>query len=86
MNIILVSIIVATFSVATLALAIYGVHLYLLLWLFRRRVGGKKREQSAIVKAYTHDRSPDQWPFVTTQIPIYNEQETIIDRIRSRLS
>ncbi len=75
MRIAVLSIIVATFSVATLALTIYGTHLYLLLWLFRRRVRDKRLQQHDIVEAYPHGRTPDRWPIVTTQIPIYNEQD-----------
>ena len=68
-------IVFATFAVATLALATYGIHLYVLVYLFRRRVVGKRREHREIIEAYRRDRTDDRWPSVTTQIPIYNEKD-----------
>ncbi|MCH7884806.1 MAG: glycosyl transferase family 2, partial [Planctomycetes bacterium] len=65
--------VLAIFLLATLALAIYGLHLYVLLYLFRRRVTGRQRLQSEIIEAYHRDQPPDRWPIVTTQIPVYNE-------------
>ncbi len=64
-----------TFSVATLALAVYGLHLYVLLALFRRRAAEQQRRQLETIEKYQAARSPEGWPVVTTQIPIYNEQE-----------
>ncbi|UCC31572.1 MAG: glycosyltransferase [Phycisphaerales bacterium] len=61
------------FLVATLTLAMYGLHLYLLLFLFRRRVKDRKRQQRDIIAEYQKTRAEDSWPVVTTQIPIYNE-------------
>ena len=65
------------FVVSTLALAVYGLHLYVLLYLFRRRVAGKREEQRRTIDAYAHDRQSHDWPVVTTQIPIYNEKDVI---------
>lgn len=65
--------VLAVFLLATLALAMYGLHLYVLLYLFRRRVTGRQRLQSEIIEAYRRNQPPDRWPIVTTQIPIYNE-------------
>ncbi len=72
---VLLWIVVVAFAVATLALATYGFHLYVLLMLFRRRVGGRRRQQFDIIEAYQKDRPEDCWPVVTTQIPIYNESQ-----------
>ncbi len=66
-------VVLAAFSVATLALAVYGFHLYVLLVLFRRRVGERRRQQSAVIQAYPKDGPGNPWPVVTTQLPIYNE-------------
>jgi len=69
------------FSVATLSLAMYGLHLYVLLYLFRRRASSKRRAQREIIEAYQSD---GKWPIVTTQIPIYNESHValrIIDAV-----
>ncbi len=65
------------FVVSTLALALYGLHLYALLYLFRRRASQKNNEQQRTIETYEKDRKPDDWPVVTTQIPIYNEKDVI---------
>ena len=64
-----------TFAVATLALAVYGIHLYVLLCLFRRRAASRREAQQAIIRTFRECRCDDQWPVVTSQIPIYNESE-----------
>ncbi len=77
---------IATFALATLALTTYGLHLYMLLFLFRRRVRAKRQQQRDVVEAYQRERKPADWPLVTTQIPIYNERdvaERIIDAVAS---
>jgi len=61
------------FAVATIALAVYGIHLYVLVWLFRRRERDKRAQQAAISEDYLARVPLDDWPHVTTQLPIYNE-------------
>jgi len=68
------------FYTATIALAVYGLNLYALVFLFRRKAATKRREQQEIIAAYHHDRAPDHWPVVTTQIPIYNERD-VVERV-----
>ena len=63
------------FAVATLALAVYGIHLYVLLCLFRRRAASRREEQRAVIQAYQECSGDDRWPVVTSQIPIYNESD-----------
>lgn len=62
------------FLISTLALAIYGVHLYVLLYLFRRRQRGVRAAQAATIEGYANTVAKD-WPIVTSQIPIYNERD-----------
>ena len=64
---------VTIFAIASSALVVYATHLYVLLLLFRRRAPAKRKQQRDIVEAYRRDRRDDEWPVVTTQIPIYNE-------------
>ena len=64
-----------TFAVATLALAVYGIHLYVLLCLFRRRATSRREAQRAIIQKYQECTKNDRWPVVTSQIPIYNESD-----------
>lgn len=63
------------FAVSTIALSIYGLHLYVLVYLFRRRVGSVRESQRETIEAYGRDRPDERWPIVTTQIPIYNEKD-----------
>jgi len=68
------------FVIATASLAVYGLHLYVLLILFRRRVDPIRKRQAEIIEKFVSGRSADAWPGVTTQIPIYNEAD-VVERI-----
>lgn len=80
MHSVLVWLILLTFCVATLALAVYGLHLYVLLVLFRRREGAQRQMQAETIEAYLRDIPRKDWPYVTSQIPIYNEAD-VADRV-----
>ncbi len=67
--------VIAGFVVATGALAIYGLHLYVLVWLFRRRQGNVRCEQAEVIERYRATTADERWPMVTTQIPLYNEKD-----------
>lgn len=63
----------AVFAVATIALALYGLHLYVLVYLFRRKERATRSRQQAIIADYVARIPADAWPMVTTQLPIFNE-------------
>jgi len=65
------------FSVATLALALYGIHLYALTLLFRRRAVRHRAVQQATIESYSRRMADQDWPTVTTQVPIYNEADVV---------
>jgi cellulose synthase/poly-beta-1,6-N-acetylglucosamine synthase-like glycosyltransferase len=69
---------VGLFMLSTLMLSVYGLHLYVLLYLFHRRCRGKTAEQKAFVQRYIAETSDSDWLGVTTQIPIYNEADVAI--------
>lgn len=73
-------IVVGLFAVATGALAVYGLHLYVLLLLFRRRAKEVRANQRTIVETYQNRTADGDWPVVTSQIPLYNEMD-VADRI-----
>src|SRR5512136_2543052 len=75
--------ILTVFLVSTGALAIYGVHLYVLLYLFRRRSRGKTADQHAFIEHYLGTVPPEEWLGVTSQVPIYNEAEVAVRVIRA---
>lgn len=68
-------IVLAIFTIATLALSTYGMHLYVLLLLFRRRRDPVRLRQAEIVEAYGSAQPQADWPVVTTQIPLFNEKD-----------
>ena len=75
MNHILEILVVAAFMASTAMLALYGVHLYLLVYLFRRRAKGKVADQRAFVARYRAETPDEAWLGVTSQIPLYNEAD-----------
>jgi cellulose synthase/poly-beta-1,6-N-acetylglucosamine synthase-like glycosyltransferase len=68
------------FVLATSALATYGIHLYVLLWLFRRRSRDTRSDQKRIIAEFCSGTDDAEWPVVTSQIPLYNEVD-VADRI-----
>ncbi len=59
----------AIFAALMIGPALYGLHMYLLMFLAGRR----RRHVRAMQRAVRADYRPRVWPRVTTQIPIYNE-------------
>ncbi|MCA9244655.1 MAG: glycosyltransferase, partial [Phycisphaerales bacterium] len=62
---------------------IFGAHMYVLIWLSRRRDGLLARQRETIASFQVTATDTD-WPVVTTQLPIYNEVavvERLIDAV-----
>lgn len=72
--------ILALFFFSTSMLALYGLHLYALVYYFRRRFRGVREKQREIVTQFFNETPADSWPGVTSQIPIYNEAD-VADRV-----
>jgi cellulose synthase/poly-beta-1,6-N-acetylglucosamine synthase-like glycosyltransferase len=68
-------VLVGLFTISTAMLSLYGLHLYVLLYLFHRRRRQKIIEQKTFIDRYLSDIPESQWLGVTTQIPIYNEAD-----------
>jgi len=68
-------VILALFLGSTAMLALYGLHLYILVYLFRRRKRQKAIDQRAFVARYLATTPRHEWLGVTSQIPIYNEAD-----------
>lgn len=64
---------VGLYGVAAAYLILYGLHMYVLTGLFRRRYAPVGRAQVARIDWYSAERPDADWPFVTTQIPLYDE-------------
>ncbi len=72
MNPFLIWLVVLTFGMATGCLAVYGLHLYVLLFLFRRRSKEQRASQHDIIESFA-SRPDSDWPVITSQIPLFNE-------------
>ena len=64
-------------------LMIYGLHLYVMLGLFYRRQKKCRREISEKIKNFYSSTANNELPFVTIQLPVYNEGEIVLRLIRS---
>lgn len=65
--------VLAMYGLASLYVIFYGLHTYLLIWLFHRRRTGRREAQRERIKVYRARTPEGEWPIVTTQIPLYNE-------------
>lgn len=63
----------ALFLLVMILPGVYGVHLYALMLLARRKLRPTRARQQRIIERYVRRTPEDRWPLVTTQIPIYNE-------------
>jgi cellulose synthase/poly-beta-1,6-N-acetylglucosamine synthase-like glycosyltransferase len=79
-NVLVNWVVLTFFLIATGALAIYGLHLYVLVWLFRRRARQVRAAQRETIETFQRSVPDKQWPVVTTQIPLYNEVD-VAERI-----
>lgn len=52
---------------------LYGLHLYLLVYLAHRRRAGIRDLQQQAIARFSQNRADEAWPKVTTQLPIFNE-------------
>ncbi|MBK9121388.1 MAG: glycosyltransferase [Phycisphaerales bacterium] len=64
---------VVFFALLVAVPSLYGFHMYLLLYLAHRRRASVRAEQQACIAHYQQSVPDEQWPLVTTQIPLYNE-------------
>lgn len=63
------------FITSTIVLAIYGAHLFVLLWLFLRKHREAVCRHQQVMEDFRRTRGGEGWPIVTSQIPIYNEAD-----------
>jgi Glycosyltransferase like family 2 len=76
-------IVVGFFALSTVALASYGLHLYVLVFLFSRRSKAVRARQADVIRRFREQARDDDWPLVTSQIPIFNELDVAERIIRS---
>ncbi|MCG3126464.1 MAG: hypothetical protein CHACPFDD_01300 [Phycisphaerae bacterium] len=64
---------VAAYLLLTVIPAIYGVHMYVLLYLSARKASRVRTRQRRTTRTFQRHTADQAWPIVTTQIPLYNE-------------
>ncbi|MCB9853935.1 MAG: glycosyltransferase [Phycisphaerales bacterium] len=64
---------IALYFSAAIFVIVYGLQMHVLTWLFSRRWREQSQLQQCRIDWYRTDRPENAWPFVTTQIPLYNE-------------
>lgn len=72
--------IIGLYALATIALASFGLHLYVLGYLCARRSTHVRAKQRELIEDYLAKTPDSEWPVVTSQIPIYNEA-TVAGRV-----
>jgi cellulose synthase/poly-beta-1,6-N-acetylglucosamine synthase-like glycosyltransferase len=65
------------YVVCTVLLMTYGFHCYIMLGLFYSKQKKSRKKIEKTVKEYLDNTSPEDYPFVTVQLPVYNESEVI---------
>lgn len=72
--------ILSLYALTSFGLAVYGLHCYLMIFLFLKRQKSKRREIQKIIDDY-HQVTPEKdLPFVTIQLPFYNEK-SVVERV-----
>jgi cellulose synthase/poly-beta-1,6-N-acetylglucosamine synthase-like glycosyltransferase len=75
MDTVLTYAVVILYALASLGLMLYGGHCYLMTYLFLRRQRQSRRQIQQEVEGYNRGRAAAAYPFVTVQLPIYNEMD-----------
>jgi cellulose synthase/poly-beta-1,6-N-acetylglucosamine synthase-like glycosyltransferase len=68
------------YCISSIMLFIYGINCYIMVFLFIRRKKKALAEHAQIYKDFWEGRKPDELPVVTTQLPIFNE-ENVVERL-----
>jgi cellulose synthase/poly-beta-1,6-N-acetylglucosamine synthase-like glycosyltransferase len=76
--------ILITYLLACFILMVFGLNCHVMIYLFRRHLSQRRLEDRRVIEAFHAHGSPRDLPFVTSQIPLYNElnvAERIIDAV-----
>jgi cellulose synthase/poly-beta-1,6-N-acetylglucosamine synthase-like glycosyltransferase len=80
---IILTVALGLYLIATFWLHIYGLNSYLMVALFLRSKRKRLEEDGAILDTFWATKSDSDLPVVTTQLPIYNEQNVVERLLRS---
>jgi cellulose synthase/poly-beta-1,6-N-acetylglucosamine synthase-like glycosyltransferase len=62
------------FALLAIVPALYGLHMYVLMVLAARKARAMRRRQAEVIDEFARETRDEDWPAVTTQIPLYNER------------
>ena len=68
---------------ASILLLVYGMHCYVMLALFLRKQKRKRRDINELIERFWQENKIAELPFVTFQLPVYNEAEVIERLVKS---
>jgi len=71
------------YILASVMLMVYGVHLYVMLGLFYRKQKRCRAEIEKKIDEFYVRNSAEYLPFVTIQLPVYNESDVVVRLIKS---
>ena len=77
MSIMLMNIFFYLYMVIALILMLYGMHCYIMLYHFYKKQKECRRNIDNTVRMFEENNKPEDYPFVTIQLPIYNEREVV---------
>jgi cellulose synthase/poly-beta-1,6-N-acetylglucosamine synthase-like glycosyltransferase len=83
MNEIMYISVISIYLIASFLLMIYGLHCYIMIILFMRRQKQVRAAADLRVEDYNQSRSSAEYPFVTIQLPVYNEPMVVERLLRS---
>lgn len=76
-------VLLGAYALGSLGLMGYGIHCYVMAYLFLRRQKAMRSRIQAEVEAFQANRPAADYPVVTIQLPVYNEKEVVDRLIRS---
>ena len=79
-------VLLGAYALTSAGLMLYGLHCYFMIYLFVRRQKACRAEVEADVRRYHDGRNLSDYPFVTIQLPIYNEGAVVERLIRCAVS
>ncbi len=74
------------YIVSSIFLMMYGLHCYAMLFLFYRRQKRCRSEIGKRIEEFYSTTKQEDFPFVTIQLPVYNESEVVLRLIESALN
>ncbi len=75
--------VISIYLLASIGMMFYGLHCYVMIFLFLKRQKKQRYKITEQVSRFEQERLLEDYPFVTIQLPIYNEAEVVSRLIES---